>query len=89
MISFLQFNRRDIQSKSNYLNNHGVCLNMSIHRGVFIVTLFDLHGFYVEVCYEKETNMISRINSFASLKKLEPFLKQINIEEIILLLKAV
>jgi hypothetical protein len=89
MISVHQFKHADIQSKSCYLNGNGVYLDICIHKDNAIVALYGLHGYYVEVCYEKESNMINKIKCFTSLKKLDPFLKQVNIDEIILLLKEI
>lgn len=88
MISVRQFNRSNIQFQSSYLNKHGECLNICLYKENSIVALFDLHGYYVEVYYDQETNMIKQVSCFKSLKKLEPFLKLINIDEIILLYKA-
>ena len=83
MISVHKFRHADTQSKSRYLNGHGVNLNLYIHKEDAIVSLYDLHGYYVEVYYEKGSNMIKQINCFTSLKKLDPFIKQINIDKLI------
>lgn len=47
------------------------------------VLLFQLHGFYVEVYYNKHKSYISEISGFDDLDQLEPYLKKINIEELV------
>jgi hypothetical protein len=88
MLSAHQFKQADIHFQISYVNNKGVCLNVCIHRGNVKVALYALDTFYVEVYYDVECNMINQVKCFTSLKKLEPYLGQINIDEITSLLKA-
>ncbi|MDQ6814757.1 MAG: hypothetical protein M3040_13550 [Bacteroidota bacterium] len=48
-----------------------------------IVVLYQLHSFYIEVFYSKYRLIIDHINCSTSTSELEPYLKQINIEELI------
>ena len=87
MLSVRQFKKADIHAQSYYLNDHGVYLDVCIDKDGAKVALYALYDHYVEVYYEMNNFVVRKINCFKSLKRLEPFLPKINIDEINMLLK--
>ena len=63
----------------------GVFLDLRTNASHSIL-LFDLGGFYVEVYYEHNSNQIVRVKSFKSTKLLTPYLDQMNIKVLDILL---
>ena len=51
--------------------------------GEYSVVLYQLDNFYVEILYKRYRYYISRIRCFTSTNLLEPYLVQINIEDIV------
>jgi hypothetical protein len=49
-------------------------------EGEFTISLYQIDGFYVEVYYHRENNMIQRFRSFSSTNQLDPYLQQISID---------
>jgi hypothetical protein len=47
------------------------------------VFLFYLDGFYVEAFFEAESGKVMRIKSFEEMDRLDPYLSQINVAELI------
>jgi hypothetical protein len=47
------------------------------------IILFQLYGFYVEVFYSKYRRLIHHINYAESTKILDPYLDQIDVEEVV------
>ena len=43
------------------------------------ILLYQIDGFYVEVFYDKEHNVIRRFRSFSNVGPLEPYLEQIDL----------
>lgn len=54
------------------------------HRedGFFRILLYQVDSFYVEVYYHKAANVLSSFRPFTTTKLLEPYLQDINIEDI-------
>jgi hypothetical protein len=46
------------------------------------IILYQVDGFYVEVLYHKESNVIMKIRSFSNINLLDPYLKEVSIEEL-------
>jgi len=44
------------------------------------ILLYQIDGFYVEVYYHREYNVIRKLRSFSSVTQLEPYLNQIDIK---------
>ena len=63
------------------LHKHGVYVGKR-KEGKQQVLLFQLHGFYVEVYYEKYRKNIDYIVTTANTDILQPYLQQINIGEL-------
>lgn len=47
------------------------------------VVLYQLDGFYVEVYYYKYRRLICTINGFSSTIPLDPYLEQINVQDLV------
>lgn len=57
---------------------HGVHIGTR-HARLKTIALYQIEGFYVEVSYSQEVNMVVRIRSFVSTDKLKPYLKHIDL----------
>lgn len=64
------------------LQQAGVPLELSRFNKNVEIFLYALHGFYVELYVQVNSNELLLIKSFTSEKKLEPYLHQVNISEI-------
>jgi len=70
------------KSKVALIYSDGVYIGKR-NNGKQIAVLYQLEGFYVEIVYSKYRSIISHIICFASTQKLAPYLKQIDIEEVV------
>jgi hypothetical protein len=50
----------------------------------YMVLLYQVHSFYVEVYYSPISNEILKHRSFSSTNQLEPYLSQVNLSELTL-----
>jgi hypothetical protein len=50
------------------------------------IHLYQVGSFYVEVYHHNHFNVVIRVKSFKDLKQLDPYLQQINIDEILSIL---
>jgi len=57
-----RFTNLPLDEKTNYLWDHGVCLNQRLVDNSHIVCIFSLDDFFVEAIYSKNNN---RVNSIA------------------------
>ena len=48
-----------------------------------VVVLYQVDSFYVEIFYRKYRQYIARMHFFTTTDKLQPYLKQIDVEELI------
>ena len=75
-----EFKQLDWEDMEEYVKNNGVQIGKR-ESVVKQYTLYQLKDFYVE--YEFEDNdLLTNINSFVSLNPLEPYLNDIDIDEI-------
>ncbi len=79
-----EFKYQNKQIKKQILFEQGVYL---AHRpeGAFIVFLFQIDAFYVEVYLDREEGEIGYMKGFTSPKDLDPYLPNIDISELLLL----
>ncbi len=68
--------------KIGHLYKHGVYIGKQKEEGSTSV-LYQLDCFYVEVSYRKYRQYIERINSFASVSMIDPYLEQIDVEHLV------
>lgn len=86
MHSFHHFKSLPTDLQIHHLNRKGVPLDLAHTTKSTEAILFAYNGFYVELVVEQATDEILAIRSFRSTKKLEPYLLQVDIQEIIFLL---
>jgi hypothetical protein len=77
-----EFKLMDYEKQVDLLHKEGVYVGK---RKIFsqTVMLFQLHTFYVEVYYRVHRKVIDHLNSTASTQILDPYLEQINVEEVV------
>jgi hypothetical protein len=83
---FHHFKMLPEEKQLEQLTRHGIALDLwyCIHGTEAV--LFAYHSFYVELVVEKYTDEILSVNCFQSTRKLRPYLQQIDISEINVLL---
>lgn len=64
------------------LYKEGVYIGKRAHPGATIL-LYQLDAFYVEVYYQKYRCLVKRLHCFTSTILLNPYLEQINVEELV------
>ena len=75
------FNRLNEDEKSNALWLKASLIDV-LRRDNVTILLYQLFGFYVEVYYNYNKNLIECFQSFNSTDHLEPYLDKINLEGI-------
>jgi hypothetical protein len=85
MCSIHRFKNLPYAKQMSALRSHGVHLDLYRSDGVNIIALYALEDFYVELCVAK-SHGVSGIKSFSSTKKLAPYLSQVNIDSVMILL---
>lgn len=86
MYSIHRFRSLLPETQLHQLTLHAVSLDMAYDTGGTEAVLFAYNDFYVELVVEKITDEIHSVHCFSSLRKLEPYLHQIDISEITSLL---
>jgi hypothetical protein len=82
MHSLLQFKALSTNLQINELNQRGIPLDLAYTTQNAEAVLFAYDDFYVELVVEKLADEIIAVRCFRSLKKLEPYLQQVDIREI-------
>ena len=85
-MNFYEFLDLDNRGKAFAIWHYGVYLmsrsfNGDIHK------LYAIEDFYVEVCHNVESQMAGKITSFESVDFLEPYLDQINLDDLMSIVK--
>jgi len=77
-----EFKLMDYEKQIDLLHKEGVYVGK---RKIFsrTVILFQLHTFYVEVYYRVYRKVIDHLNYTSSTETLDPYLEQINVEEVV------
>jgi len=83
-VTLYQFNSYCDNKKIDILESAGVYLELNRKNGPHKIGLFALHGFYVEVHYNRRSDQIDQLNAFSSLKRLDIYLAAVNIESAVL-----
>jgi hypothetical protein len=86
MLSIHQFRRLSLNQKLITLDRKAIDLSVALVTGTESRMLFSLYGFYVEVIFIKASPQIKMVRSFSSTKYLNPYLEQINIDDLTILL---
>ena len=82
-----EFKYQEKHVKKNLLASKGVYLGKREQFG-FVIYLFQVSIFYVEMYYDEEENQIGYIRAFSSTDDLKPYLDKIDISSIYSILKA-
>ena len=85
LLSIHQYKRLSFYKKYDLLSKEGIDL-LALFTQEESKMLFALFNFYVEVVFDSCTNDIKSLCSFSGTKKIEPYLSQINIDELTILL---
>jgi|GraSoiStandDraft_16_1057320.scaffolds.fasta_scaffold1174514_1 hypothetical protein len=81
-MSLLSFNRLRTEAQLEMLMHVGVLL-VECKRGNRTMRLFFLHRYYVEVIASSETGKVIRISAFEDIKRIEPYLHEIDLSSLI------
>ena len=81
MITFSVYLNLDEDIQTQVLSIDGVDLELKRNNGTLDVELYALYNFYVEIFFDKATEEPLYLKPFRSLKKLEPYLKLVEIAE--------
>jgi hypothetical protein len=80
-ITLYEFNALNDFDKGEVLFKHGEHLTERFDE-VYGYSLYQLNNFYVEVQYNGSLNAITKLTSFSTYTKLEPYLDKIDISEV-------
>lgn len=83
LYSFYRFKALPKDVQLDELNRHGVELDLSCTVATAEAVLFAYNGFYVELLVQKHTDEILNLTCFKSMKKLEPYLSQVDISDVL------
>ena len=86
MLTLHQFKRLCIDSKLILLDKHCIDLSLALFTKEEASLLFYLFDFYVKVVFKKASVQIKSVTCFKDVKKVEPFLEQVNIDDVTILL---
>lgn len=70
------------QQQIKELYEHGVFIGKR-KEGYSIILLYQLESFYIEVFYRKYRSHIKRLHCFESTELLDPYLEQIDVENLV------
>ena len=82
MITLRKFRKLDYEIQLHCLYGSGV--NLELYRTIHDqeIVLYSLGNFYVEIFFNSEITSVLQINAFHSMKKLDPYLRYVDISEI-------
>ena len=82
MITLKKFRKLDYEVQLHCLYGSGV--NLELYRTINEqeVVLYSLGDFYVEIFFNSDITRVLHVNAFHSLKKLDPYLRNVDISEI-------
>jgi hypothetical protein len=86
MYTFHRFKMLSGEQKLYVLSRHGIGLDLAYCTKDAEAVLFAYRDFYVELVVQKHYDEILAINCFHDVRKLEPYLHQVDITEICALL---
>jgi hypothetical protein len=86
MVTIHQFKNLRQEHQIDCLKEFGAFLDLYRKQEENIVALYALESFYVELHIAKRSDRILEIRSFSNVKKLSPYLEQVNINAVTTLL---
>lgn len=84
--SLRTFNKLGMLDQYGLLRLYGVHLGLKIIKEGYHISLFSLYNYYVEVWSTQTEGKLVRLQAFGSYKKLDPFLKTLDLTLIYCLL---
>lgn len=82
MYTFHRFKALSSDRQLEELSRHGIMLDLAYCIQNMEAVLFAYNDFYVEMVVQKYSDDIHSVRCFQSMKKLEPYLHQVDISEI-------
>lgn len=82
MISLHRFMSLPLDVQVDEMSKYAVSLDLFQRSKGADIALFAMHDFYVELYVERISDEIIKVSAFDSMKKLENYLDQVNIDEI-------
>ncbi|HEX2606423.1 MAG TPA: hypothetical protein VHK91_03550 [Flavisolibacter sp.] len=82
MLSYHEYRQLNEDLKAQILSWDGVSLDLYRECSKCSVELYALYGFYVEIYFDKFTENPIYLRSFNQTDRLEPYLNQLNIENL-------
>lgn len=82
LMTLFEFRVLTDDEQVDHLYRDGVYIGKRKDKGVSVV-LYQLGGFYVEVYYHQYRRHVCRINGFSSTGPLDPYLQEINVEDLV------
>lgn len=73
------FNQMSTKEKAVYASLHGTYQTYRT-LGVFVVQLFQLNDFFIEIYFNSKTNKVAWVQTFTSDRYLEPYLEVIHFD---------
>ena len=81
-MTLTQFNALSRQTQQETVLRSGIFLSER-KQGAFRVMLYQLEGFYIEVYFYKQSNVVFWLKSFSSTEELQPYLQQIDLTQLL------
>ncbi len=88
LLSFHQFKSLPSYVQITHLNESAIAMDVYFTTGKKDFVLFAYNGFYIELIVEALTDEIQQVRCFKNTRNLDPYLEQIDISEIALLLQC-
>jgi hypothetical protein len=82
MIPFKKFQKFNPDLKAFILWKDGVNLSLMRSEEDFLVCLYELYGYYVELFFDADSEPVS-MKEFEDVEKLSPYLSSLDIEEVV------
>ncbi|WP_121353383.1 hypothetical protein [Flavisolibacter nicotianae] len=82
MYTFYRFKALSSDMQIEELSRHGIMLDLAYTIQNREAVLFAYGDFYVEMVVQKYSDDIHAVRCFQSMKRLEPYLRQVDISEI-------
>ena len=81
-VSISEFNSLTMDEKAWHLW-HGACFLHVFEKDGYRINLFYLSNYYIELWYSISENKVETIRAFRSVRLLEPFLSNINLDKLL------
>ena len=81
-MTLYDFEGLDVQEQADRLCEHGVFLSQRQNER-YLILLYQIDGFYIEVYFNRGKGKIVRFRSFFSPDQLVPYLRKINIDALL------